>query len=577
MKKRIVALLLATALVTALFAVPALAGAATITARPTDDLQTLIDGASPGDVIDLDSNTFSVAVLNVDKKVTLQNGTITMIAQTPPLGATNTDFTSTINVSAAGVTLKSLTINGFTGQWDGDHNSFGCNTVTVNSGADNVTITDCKITLGGAYPNDDDVNNPNTAYGIAIGTSGSPGPANLTITNNTISTPGASETNPVDTLVYTQKCTNVTISGNTFSGSFYRAIAMDSVTGTVTNNTFSGGVNQWSTSVMFISLQNNYSSAPAVSVSGNTFNGDPSQAQQYAVVMRDPSWLTSFDDNMLNNFQVVTNDGVSQIAPIIVLGGPAGFDSPSGNNIDFASTAYVSPNWLTYFDACDTIIVKTTNSATNAPYAGISYQLKDSTGNVIATGVSDPDGVLIFGHLPYHATKDTVYEVVPTSAIASVTPASQKVTFLVNAPATIIQTVEFAGKAIPPKPPVPVPDLYTVTLDANGGTVSPQSVTQDAEGAAVKLPTPTRKGYTFDGWFTDEGEKVTSPYTPTADITLTAQWTEVVVEKIVTPPSTLLKTGDNAKLVSAIGVATLLLVAGTAATLMVLRRRRGQA
>ncbi|MCL2655266.1 MAG: InlB B-repeat-containing protein [Coriobacteriia bacterium] len=126
----------------------------------------------------------------------------------------------------------------------------------------------------------------------------------------------------------------------------------------------------------------------------------------------------------------------------------------------------------------------------------------------------------------------------------------------------------------PPEPPTPALSLYTVTLDANGGTVSPQSVTQDAEGAAVKLPTPTRKGYTFDGWFTDEGEKVTSPYTPTADITLTAQWTKIAEKKIVTPPLTLLKTGDGAMLVSAIGVATLL-VAGAA--LMVLRRLRARA
>ena len=43
-------------------------------------------------------------------------------------------------------------------------------------------------------------------------------------------------------------------------------------------------------------------------------------------------------------------------------------------------------------------------------------------------------------------------------------------------------------------------------------------------GTQIALPTPTKTGYNFDGWH-DGKETVTSPYTPTTDITLTAQWT----------------------------------------------------
>lgn len=42
----------------------------------------------------------------------------------------------------------------------------------------------------------------------------------------------------------------------------------------------------------------------------------------------------------------------------------------------------------------------------------------------------------------------------------------------------------------------------TVTLNANGGTVSPSSVTVTNGDAYGTLPEPTRSGYRFDGWFT---------------------------------------------------------------------------
>jgi len=70
---------------------------------------------------------------------------------------------------------------------------------------------------------------------------------------------------------------------------------------------------------------------------------------------------------------------------------------------------------------------------------------------------------------------------------------------------------------------------YTVTYDANSGTCGTASATY--QGTALTLPTPTRTGYTFTGWYTaaSGGNKVEGPYTPTANITLYAQWTGCVV------------------------------------------------
>ena len=73
---------------------------------------------------------------------------------------------------------------------------------------------------------------------------------------------------------------------------------------------------------------------------------------------------------------------------------------------------------------------------------------------------------------------------------------------------------------------------YTVTFDANGGTVTPA----DAEMTVTygnpygKLPTPTRKGFTFVGWFTNPNGgtqvKEDAEVTTAANRTLYAHWTQ---------------------------------------------------
>ncbi len=45
--------------------------------------------------------------------------------------------------------------------------------------------------------------------------------------------------------------------------------------------------------------------------------------------------------------------------------------------------------------------------------------------------------------------------------------------------------------------------------------------------SSVELPTPTRTGYTFDGWYTSDGTKVSQTFTPTAATKLTAHWSPI--------------------------------------------------
>ncbi len=68
--------------------------------------------------------------------------------------------------------------------------------------------------------------------------------------------------------------------------------------------------------------------------------------------------------------------------------------------------------------------------------------------------------------------------------------------------------------------------FLTVTYDAAGGTLSNKyQLTQP--GSAYQLPTPTRSGYAFLGWFTSAGKLVNSSavVSTTSGHTLTAKWT----------------------------------------------------
>ena len=69
---------------------------------------------------------------------------------------------------------------------------------------------------------------------------------------------------------------------------------------------------------------------------------------------------------------------------------------------------------------------------------------------------------------------------------------------------------------------------YTLTYNANGGTVSPSSKTVTYTSTYGTLPTPTRSGYSFNGWFTASsgGSQVSSSTVMGAgNVTIWARWT----------------------------------------------------
>ncbi len=63
-----------------------------------------------------------------------------------------------------------------------------------------------------------------------------------------------------------------------------------------------------------------------------------------------------------------------------------------------------------------------------------------------------------------------------------------------------------------------------ITFDANGGEVNEVSRLVESGQQIGALPTPTRAGYNFDGWFVNDAQ-IDASYVPTADITVVAHWT----------------------------------------------------
>lgn len=72
---------------------------------------------------------------------------------------------------------------------------------------------------------------------------------------------------------------------------------------------------------------------------------------------------------------------------------------------------------------------------------------------------------------------------------------------------------------------------YTVTYDVNGGDALTSSTVQVAVGDSVTLPTPTYADHTFLGWQPEGSTELLAAgaaYTPTTNVTLTAQWAQNV-------------------------------------------------
>ena len=162
-------------------------------------------------------------------------------------------------------------------------------------------------------------------------------------------------------------------------------------------------------------------------------------------------------------------------------------------------------------------------SGRNEPYLGLKMKKTDASITVVVPAENTLK--VKFGNLPSAGIKVTIngvaqanhtsgnFELAATSAIREVVlaaPSTSTIVFKQIMVGADIQSVQLP---------------WLVTYDAGEhGTCATAKETW--KGSALTLPSVTPdEGWSFDGWKDDESNAASSPYTPTKDVVLTAQYT----------------------------------------------------
>ena len=134
---------------------------------------------------------------------------------------------------------------------------------------------------------------------------------------------------------------------------------------------------------------------------------------------------------------------------------------------------------------------------TDTPYT-VEYYQADLVGGFVLKDVD-------------HLTGTTDSRVTPAVKSYTGFDAPAKQTVSVQGDGTTVVRYEYARKS------------YTITFDVNGGNMEEAATVTALYEAPVTLPSPTRDGYGFTGWY--DGEKrFTETKMPARNMTLTAEW-----------------------------------------------------
>lgn len=178
----------------------------------------------------------------------------------------------------------------------------------------------------------------------------------------------------------------------------------------------------------------------------------------------------------------------------------------------FAFTFTMPPNAVTDLVVTHSFVPSSDKAITAFTLAGVNGSIDESAGTITLTL---PYGTDVTALTP--AITHTGASVSPTGAQNFTSPVTYTVTAADGSTKPYVVTVTIAQ-----------PGSHTITFNANGGRVSPASAATGADGKLASLPTPTRDGHNFNGWFTAAtgGTKVTTGTVFTAAATIYAQWTE---------------------------------------------------
>lgn len=207
--------------------------------------------------------------------------------------------------------------------------------------------------------------------------------------------------------------------------------------------------------------------------------------------------------------------------------------SPAGQTIEHGKNATVTASRKTgyKFDGWynGTTKVTSANPYTFAPTANITLTAKWSVYNITIPISVSPAGAGTTSPSPFTGQEGSTVNITATPATGykfAYWTNGVDDTHYANNPQSIVMlsvktlTAYFTLKS------------YTVTWNANGGTVIPASTTKTHGSTLGTLPTPTRAStpeysYTFAGWFTaaSGGTQISTTTTVTRDVTYYAHWT----------------------------------------------------
>lgn len=157
--------------------------------------------------------------------------------------------------------------------------------------------------------------------------------------------------------------------------------------------------------------------------------------------------------------------------------------------------------------------------------AGSSVRMTETvtgSGILTATVTANSADLYIFhrsGDLPFSWGKGSDNNLVPSSAVNFNFPGEGTYTLVVD----INNYNETDGSGMTHT--LLAQGAYVITLNSNGGTGAPAFVTTGTDGKLTTLPTPTKSGCAFLGWYNGE-TKWSTDSVATENITLTAKWSD---------------------------------------------------
>ena len=277
-----------------------------------------------------------------------------------------------------------------------------------------------------------------------------------------------------------------------------------------------------------------------------------------------------------NSTKTGTTNSKLSIANPTPKGYTVSFNSNGGNNVNSITSQRTFTNWSLSGSGSisgTTYTFGSGNATLTANYNNGSITLPSATkaGHKFKGWYSNGCGTTFIGNAgeSYTPTSNVtlkacysyyayILDVYPNGGTWNGTTEKTRIEPLANPKPSIYGNTNYTGKigsTIDIPNPIP-PSGYTVSFDTNGGSSvssitstksfngwnnsSPGTfsgttytygegsgyITANYKNNSVNLPTPTKSGYTFGGWYTASsgGTKVNNTYTPTGNITLYAHW-----------------------------------------------------